>query len=160
MCPKVSRIPVYAGSRIIALCDAVSVRRFLEAANAEVVRKRKTNQIVQVNLASHGDDSMLRSAGDGSSPTYEERLEPHTLVTLKRYDDGRLVRWGEGDGFNPRRFNPDSVQVVRLAEEAEQRPIVRVAAEPADAPRAPAARFSVKRDPSLPWSAENSREVF
>jgi hypothetical protein len=81
-------------------------------------------------------------------------------VTLKRYDDGRLVRWGEGDGFNPRRFNPDCVQVARRAEEPECRPKVQIAAEPADAPRMPQSRFIVKRDPSLPWSAENSREVF
>ena len=50
-------IPVFAGPRIIAYCDAVSIRRYLGAPNAEIVRKRKTGQVVQINLASYGDDS-------------------------------------------------------------------------------------------------------
>ncbi len=157
-----NRIPVYAGSRIIAFCDAVSVRRYLDAPNAEVVRKRKTGQIVQINLAPYGDDSILRSIGGGPSATYEEHLEAHTLVMLKRYDDacGQLVCWDADNSFNPRRFNPDRVQVARFADEPECRPVVQIVAKPANAPCMPPARFCVKRDPSLPWSAENSREVF
>ena len=155
-------IPVFAGPRIIAYCDAVSIRRFIGAPNAELVRKRKTGEIVQVNLASHGDDSILRSPADGRSPTYEEHLEAHTLTVLKRYDDqsGRLMRWGADDSFNPRRFNPDHVLEARQPAEPEPRPLVEIAGKPADAPRVPLARFSVKRNSSLPWSAENSREVF
>ena len=155
-------IPVFAGPRIIAYCDAVGVRRFIGAANAEVVRKRKTNKIVQINLLSHGDDSMLRSTADGPKPTYNERLDVHTVTALKRYDDrtGQLVRWDADDSFDPQRFNPDHVQTARLPEEPECRPVVEIAAKPADAPWMPPARFCVKRDPSLPWSAENSREVF
>ena len=156
------RIPVFAGSRIIAICDSVSVQRYVCAANAEVVRKRKTGEIVQVNLASHGDDSALRSTGDGPSPTYDEHLEVHTLVVLKRYDDdaGQLVRWNADDGFNPRRFNPDRVLTARAVESENSRPRVEIAARPADAPRVPPARFSVRCDASLPWSVGNSREIF
>ena len=155
-------IPVFAGPRIIACCDAVSIRRFIGAPNAEVVRKRKTNEIVQVNMASHGDDSMLRSTGDGPRPTYDEHLEVHTLTVLKRYDDetGRLVHWDSDDRFNPRRFNPDHVKIAPQPDEPERQPSVQIAATPARAPRTPPARFCVKRDPSLPWSAKNSREVF
>jgi hypothetical protein len=127
-----------------------------------VVRKRKTNAIVQINLASYGDDSKLRSTSDSAWPTYDEHLELHTLTTLKRYDDqtGQLVHWDADDGFNPRRFNPDQVQVDRQPTGPACRPSVQIAAEGADAPSVPPARFCVKRDPAMPWSAENSRLVF
>jgi len=155
-------IPVFSGPRIIAYCDAVSIRAYLTARNAEIVRKRKTGEIMQINLLPYGDDSTLCSIGDSASPTYEEQLEIHTLTVLKRYDDrsGRLVRWNEDDGFNPRRFNPDRVQVARQPDEPELRHVMEIASKPADAPRVPSARFCIRRNPSLPWSAENSREVF
>lgn len=139
----------------------MSIRAFLAARNAEIVRKHKTGEIMQINLLPYGDDSMRHSTGDGACPFYDEHLELHTLTVLKRYDDrsGRLVRWNENDSFNPQRFNPDNVQVVRPQDEPE-RPPIQVVAAPADAPRVPPARFCVKRDPSSPWSAENSREVF
>jgi hypothetical protein len=155
-------IPVFAGPRIIACCDTVSIRRYVGAPNAEVVRRRKTNEIVQVNLASCGDDSMLRSTADSPSPTYNERLETRTLTTLKRYDDGtgQLVRWGISDSFGPRRFNPDHLVMAQRPDGPDRRSCSRIVAKPADAPRVQPARFSVKRDLSLPWSAENSRDVF
>ena len=105
------KIPVFAGPRIIDMCDAVSVRRYIGAANAEVVRKRKTGEIVQVNLLSHGDDSMEESAHDSAIPTYDERVGSRSLLMLKRVDPetGQLVRWSDRDQFNPRRFNPDAV---------------------------------------------------
>jgi len=156
------RIPVYAGPRIVAYCDAVSIRRFIDAPNAEVVRKRKKNMVVQINLASYGDDSKLRSIGDGCSPTYEEHLELHTLTVLKRLDEqtGHLVRWSDADAFNPRRFNADHVQVTPQHDEPQRRSVISIAAKPAEAPRMPPARFCIKHDPSLPWSAGNSREIF
>ena len=156
------RIPVYAGPRIVAYCDAVSIRRFLDAPNAEVVRKRKTNMVVQINLVSYGDDSKLRSIGDSPSPTYEEHLELHTLTVLKRFDDqiGHLVRWSDADAFNPHRFNPDHVQLAPQRGEPQCCPMISIAAKPAEAPRMPPARFCIKRDPLMPWSAGNSREVF
>ncbi len=156
------RVPVYAGPRIIAFCDAVSVRRFLDAANVEIVRKRKTGKIVQINLASYGDDSKLPSIVGNANPTYEERLETHTLIMLKRFDERtqRLECWGDDDSFNPQRFNPDRVQIARHPNETESQRLVEIAAKPADAPRVPPARFCAKRDPELPWSAGNSREVF
>jgi hypothetical protein len=106
------KIPVFAGPRIVAMCDGVSVQRYLTAANARVVRKRKTGQIVQVNLSSHGDDSLLPSCHDGPCPTYTEHLGPRLLVTMKRVDTetGQLVRWSPRDGFNPHRFNPDLIR--------------------------------------------------
>lgn len=109
------KIPVFAGPRIIDMCDRVSVQRYIGAANAEVVRKRKTGQIVQVNLRSHGDDSLAPSARRNARPTYEERLESRSMIMLKRFnpETGQLVCWSERDQFNPHRFNPDTAQAAR-----------------------------------------------
>jgi len=106
------KIHVFAGPRIIDTCDSISVRRYIGAANAEIVRKRKTGEIVQVNLLSHGDDSLEKSSHDGHYPTYDEHVGAQTLLTLKRVDSktGQLVRWSDRDQFNPHRFNPDLVQ--------------------------------------------------
>jgi len=103
------KILVFAGPRIIDICDQISVRRYIGAANAEIVRKRKTGQIVQINLHQHGDDSSRKSLGDSDHPTYEEHVGAQSLVMLKRVDPetGQLVHWNESDQFNPRRFNPD-----------------------------------------------------
>jgi hypothetical protein len=111
------KIPVFVGSRIVDMCDPVSVRRYIGAANAEVVRKRKTGQIVQVNLLAYGDDSQRRSAHDNAHPTYEEHLESGLLTVLKRVDSetGQLVRWSDRDQFNPRRFNPDTIPKSAVA---------------------------------------------
>jgi len=108
------KIPVFAGPRIIDMCDHVSVRRYLDAANAEVVRKRKTGQIVQVNLRAHGDDSLTPSSRRNARPTYEEQLESRSMIMLKRFDPetGQLVCWSDRDQFNPRRFNSDAPEAA------------------------------------------------
>jgi hypothetical protein len=92
------------------MCDRVSVRRYLGAPNAEIVRKRKTGEIVQVNLHSHGDDSLEPSAHRNARPTYEEHLESRSMIMLKRVDPdtGQLVCWSDRDQFSPHRFNPDA----------------------------------------------------
>lgn len=110
------KILVFAGPRIIDMCDAIGVQRYIGAPNVEVVRKRKTGQIVQVNVLSHGDDSQQKSGLDNGQPTYEEHVGSHSLVMLKRVDaeTGQLVRWSDRDQFNPHRFNPDRVQQSAL----------------------------------------------
>ena len=111
------KIPVFAGPRIVDICDLISVRRYVGAANVEIVRKRKTGQIVQVNLLAHGDDSQKKPGHDGGYPTYDEHLGSHSLVMLKRVDaeTGQLVRWSGRDQFNRRRFNPDLVRQSAVA---------------------------------------------
>ena len=106
------KIRVFAGPRIIDTCDSVSVRRYIGAANVEIVRKRKTGEIVQVNLLSHGDNSLEKSSHDSHHPTYDEHVGAQSLLVLKRVDPktGQLVRWSDRDQFNPRRFNPDLIQ--------------------------------------------------
>ncbi len=153
---------MFAGPRIIAVCDRISVRRFIGAPNAEVVRRRKTGEIMQVNLESHGDDSALQSLASDASPTYNEQLAVHTVLVLKKYDpdEGRLVRWSDDDSFSPRRFNPDLLETLRAPEPQEPKHPAQITARLSDAPRMPIARFSVKRDPALPWSAANSRAIY
>ena len=114
------KIPVFVGPRIIDVCDQISVRRYLGAANAEVVRKRKTGQIVQINLSQHGDDTLLKSEHDNARPTYEEHVGSRSLVVLKRVDPatGQLVCWSDRDQFNPRRFNPDVIGVSEARAQA------------------------------------------
>ena len=114
---KSLKIRVFAGPRIIDTCDSTTVRRYIGAPNAEIVRKRKTGQIVQVNLLPHGDDSLVKPRHDSDHPTYDEHVGPHSLVMLKRVDPetGQLVRWSDRDQFNPRRFNPDTIQSSALA---------------------------------------------
>jgi len=114
------RIPVFVGPRIIEMCDRVSVRRYIGAANAEVVRKRKTGQIVQINLMQHGDDSLAPSAHNSAHPTYEEHVGSRSLVMLKRVDPetGQLVCWSDRDHFNRRRFDPDVIAASAVVAQA------------------------------------------
>ena len=95
------------------MCDRVGVRRYIGAANAEVVRKRKTGEIVQINLHPHGDDSLLKPKGDSAHPTYEEHVGLRSLTMLKRVDPetGQLVRWSDRDQFNPIKFAAEACTV-------------------------------------------------
>ena len=94
------KIRVFAGPRIVDICDAVSVRRYIGAANAEVVRKRKTGQIVQVNLLCTVT-TPWRSPGRQRSPDLREARGSRSLVMLKCVDPetGQLVRWSDRDRF-------------------------------------------------------------
>lgn len=93
------------------------LQRYLEAPNLiRVVRKNKTGFIVELHISPHGDDQKLPSHGAGQSLTYEESICEHwQLPMLKRYDTDtrRFVKWGENDGFNPMRFNPDLIPKLR-----------------------------------------------
>lgn len=108
------RIPVYSGPRIIEMVDAVGLRRYLAAPNAEPIYKRKTREVVQVNLRQIADDSELRSRAGGRAFTYEESLDEGkaSVMVLKRYDETQraYVRWSDQDGFDPFRFNPDRIK--------------------------------------------------
>jgi hypothetical protein len=89
-------IPVYSGNRVIALCTPEAARRYADVPNAEVIRKRKTGRIVQINLCSAGDDSgrTSESRGNPLKYTYLEALgdpvDAH-CHTLKRV--GHSVHW-------------------------------------------------------------------
>jgi hypothetical protein len=103
------RIPVFSECRIIAFCAPEQAARIARARNAEIVRARKTKQIVRINLRSMGDESGERSIGS-VGPTYEELLDAgHVNVLSIIGANGVFRRWGANDGFNPRRFNPDTL---------------------------------------------------
>lgn len=106
-------IPVYVGSCIVDFCDPHDLERYKRAANAELefITKKKTGKVVQINLKPLADESAMKSHGD-PRPTYEEHLGNHTVTMLKRVNrkTGSLVRWHPDAKFNPKRFNPDSLQ--------------------------------------------------
>ena len=52
-----NRVPVFCACRILELADPARVRQLAKAPNTELIRKRKTGQIVQVNIFVAGDDS-------------------------------------------------------------------------------------------------------
>jgi hypothetical protein len=61
--------------------------RYLDAPDEKIVRKRKTGQIVQVELSTLSDDSNRKSLAGGRAFTYEETLNEgrDRIVVLKRY---------------------------------------------------------------------------
>src|SRR5215468_448517 len=102
------KIPVFGGPRVVDFCDEAGAQRYVHAKNAQVIRERKSGEIVRINLVSFGDDSGERSHGQVNS-VYEEHLEAGNLNVLAIAQHGTLRRWGANDAFNPRRFNPDMV---------------------------------------------------
>lgn len=52
-----TRVPVFAGPKIIEFADPVRLRRILQARNAKAVRRRRDRAIVQVNIFAVGDDT-------------------------------------------------------------------------------------------------------
>jgi len=68
------------------MADPARVERLLQAPNVEVVRKRKTQQIVEIHLFEAGDDSMLESISGSSlflSHKHENETNPPNVWTLK-----------------------------------------------------------------------------
>jgi hypothetical protein len=113
-------IPVYrmdftrAGEPLafpLAIATPSSAARYLYCPNSEVILKRKTKEVVQINLYSVSDDSSVRSTAGSPASTYREELGDDHLTVLKKVRrGGRLVKWNDRDGFNPFRFNPDLIE--------------------------------------------------
>lgn len=96
--------------------DEASLARWARASNVEVVRKKKTGTIVQINVAAVLEEPEVDSKGkpvhgigpNSVRPVYDDVLPTGPLVTMKRLnEDGHFERWPHDEGFNPRRFNPD-----------------------------------------------------
>jgi len=69
------------------MADPARVARLLQAPNIEVIRKRKTQQIVEIHLFEAGDDSRLESIAGSSlflSHKHENEFNPPNVWTLKR----------------------------------------------------------------------------
>jgi hypothetical protein len=112
------RIPIFVGTRIIEMADLCRAAVIARAPNAEVVRAHKTGAVVRINLTAVVNDSTRpkKSAREDSRRLhYRESLEPAPIVTLKIINsDGSVRRWDDADGFNPCRFNPDTLPVGRF----------------------------------------------
>jgi hypothetical protein len=105
------RIPIFQGERHLGFVrDAGTLRRYSDATNVKLVRKRGTILRIEVT-AVPADPDTARGIGPNSvMATYEDSFPTGPLTTLKRINpDGHFERWGADDGFNPRRFNPDQV---------------------------------------------------
>lgn len=73
------RIPIHCGARILEVCDAISVQRYLRAANLlNVIRARKSGNVVRVFLQEdeggllHGKD-VESDALQHSGPNFDNR---------------------------------------------------------------------------------------
>ena len=51
-----------AGCRLLEFAGPARARRLAKAANAKIVRKKKTGEIVEIHLLDHGDDSRRKQA--------------------------------------------------------------------------------------------------
>lgn len=104
------KVPVYAGGRMVELCDHSRAAVLAAGKNAKVKRDRKNGAILRIYLQSAVDDGEPGGHGGNDAVlTYEETLAGHAVTVLKRHDaqTGRFVHWSERDHFSPRRFNPD-----------------------------------------------------
>lgn len=84
-------VDVYdSAGRLVEQADSSRVKQLLAASNADVVRKRKTGQIVQITLKAHGDDTE-RPHRQGDPKKYYHRHEtdenPPNVLALKRLPD-------------------------------------------------------------------------
>lgn len=85
------KIPVYCGPRLLEYADEARAMRLARAENAEVVRRRKDKQIMQINLREFGDDSRTpcRPKGNPSAYSHDHETEhnPPKVWTLRRIPD-------------------------------------------------------------------------
>ena len=51
-----------AGCRLVEFAGPARARRLAQGTNVQIVRKRKTGEIVEIHLLDHGDDSRRKQA--------------------------------------------------------------------------------------------------
>jgi hypothetical protein len=81
------RILVTAGPRIVEIAGPERVRQLLAAPNAVAVRKRKTGDIVAIQLLDYGDNLRVPSKYGNPqrlSHNHETPDNPHGVWTFKR----------------------------------------------------------------------------
>jgi hypothetical protein len=87
--PRGNRIPVSSGPRLIEFAGPERVRRLLQAPNARVIRKHKTQAIVAIVLEPYGDDSRVHTrAGDPQKLSHnaETAENPRRVWTFKKLE--------------------------------------------------------------------------
>jgi hypothetical protein len=108
----VTRIPIASENFIVGFCTAEqAVLLYAGKPNAQLIRKRKTGEIVRVQLSAVADDDSGRRSAAHVGPTYNEPLAcgAVTVLSVIDSDTGSFRRWDDKDSFNPKRFNPDRV---------------------------------------------------
>jgi hypothetical protein len=81
------RVPIFAGSRCIEVADQARAECLAASRNAQVVRKRKTQAIVEIHLLESGDDSRLQSHNSNSlklTYNWETDTNPPHVWAFKR----------------------------------------------------------------------------
>jgi hypothetical protein len=76
-----------AGPRCIEFAGPARVQRLVQAANVKIVRKRKTGNIVEIQLLEYGDDSRLPGKWgnpQATSTRAESDDNPPNVWTLKK----------------------------------------------------------------------------
>lgn len=84
------RVPVFSGLRCIELADEQRARHLAKAPNAEVIRRHKDRQVVQINLQDQGADKPLpfpRGNPRSYSHNHETSTNPEKVWTMKRLPD-------------------------------------------------------------------------
>jgi hypothetical protein len=73
--------------RLVEQASPERVKQLMGAPNAEILRKRKTGQVVQINLKTHGDDSERpRRLGDPRRYFHKHETDenPPNVIAFKR----------------------------------------------------------------------------
>ena len=73
----------------------------------QLTKEEQDKQIQQIGPAREEYKSSPASNAD-QKLHYREPTTTGSLVMLKLYRDGQWRKWTDRDGFNPRRFNPDT----------------------------------------------------
>jgi hypothetical protein len=84
-----NRIPVSSGPRLIEFAGPERVRCLLQAPNARIVRKRKTQAIVAIVLEPYGDDSSVHERNGNPqrlSHNAETAENPNRVWTFKKLE--------------------------------------------------------------------------
>jgi len=92
---QAQKIPIMAGPRCIERAGPERLLRLAGAPNIQVVRQRKTGNIVEVQVLEFGDDSRLPSKYGNPfklSTDYETPDNPPNVWTLKKLFPRRCER--------------------------------------------------------------------
>lgn len=105
------RIPIYSGDALTGFVrDEATLDRYRRAVNVELKYGGKGVASVHVKPVLTVDDGGRGVGANSMLPTYSEELVTGPLCMLKRVNEwGEFECWSARDGFNPRRFNPDTV---------------------------------------------------
>ena len=101
------KTPVYYENRIVEMATPARVKVLATAPNVQVVRARKTREIVRLIFLQVLDEGERCPREDSRKAEYEESLQPAPIVMLKVIaPDGSMRRWGPEDVFRTQLREP------------------------------------------------------